>query len=231
MRLVLSYCTLLIFLTAVETFLSHSDEDKKIARKLADNLAIYGFDVFVAHDDIEIGDEWEETLKEKIKRCDLFLALLSKNFHKARFTDHEIGIATAFNKQIFPIRIDDVKPYGFMSKFQAKKISPNIDNNEIRNLAERLIKFTDEGKNVIDRVIEKLENANSFNEANYATEILFEYTNFTYKQVNKIAQAFLSNPQITGGWTARPSILDFLARNWESVDKEYQSRLKKYYSY
>jgi len=231
MKSVLSYFVHKIHLTAIDTFLSHSNEDKKIARRLADILAIYGFDVFVAHDDIEIGDEWEETLKEKIKNCELFLALLSKNFHEARFTDHEIGIATAFNKQVFPIRIDDTKPYGLMSKFQAKKISLKIDHDEIRNLAERLMKFTDEGKNVIDRVIEKLENAGSFKEANYATEILFEYTNFTYKQVNKIAKAFLYNPQISGGWTARPSCLDFLARNWESVDKEYQSRLQKYYRY
>ena len=218
-------------MTSVDTFLSHSNEDKIIARKLADNLAIYDFDVFVAHDDIEIGDEWEETLKEKIKTCDLFLVLLSINFHKARFTDHEVGIATAFNKQIFPVIIDDTKPYGFMSKFQAKKISQTIENNEIRMLVERLIKFTDERKNVVDRIIEKLQNADSFKVANYVTEILFEYTNFTYKQINKIATAFLSNPQINGGWTSRPSCLDFLARNWESVDREYQYRLKKYYDY
>ncbi len=106
MKSVLSYFVHKIHLTAIDTFLSHSNEDKKIARRLADILAIYGFDVFVAHDDIEIGDEWEETLKEKIKNCELVLALLSKNFHEARFTDHEIGIATAFNKQVFPIRID-----------------------------------------------------------------------------------------------------------------------------
>ena len=231
MKSILSYFVHLISLTTIDTFLSHSDEDKKIARKLANNLAIYGFDVFVAHDDIEIGDEWEETLIEKIKNCELFLALLSKNFHEARFTDHEIGIATAFNKQIFPIRIDDTKPYGFMSKFQAKKISLNINHDEIKNLAESLMKYTDEGKNVVDRVIEKLENAGSFSDANYAAEILFEYRNLTYKQINTIAKAFLSNHQISGGWTARPSCLDFLAKNWESVDKEYQSRLQKYYRY
>jgi TIR domain len=216
-------------LATIETFLSHSNKDKKIARKLADSLAVYGFDVFVAHDDIDIGDKWEEILKEEIKKCELFIVLLSKNFHEARFTDHEIGIATAFNKQILPIRIDDTKPYGFMSKFQAKKISPNIDHDEIRNLAECLIKFTDEKENILDRVIEKLECAGSFNEANYAAEILFEYTNFTYSQINKIAKAFLFNSQINGGWISRPSCLDFLARKWESIDKDYQSELKRYY--
>lgn len=213
----------------IETFLSHSTDDKRVARKISDALAVYGFRVFVAHDDIEIGDEWEEILKEKIKNCDLFLVLLSKNFHESRFTDHEVGIASAFNKQIFPIKVDDTKPYGFMSKFQAKKLSISIDHNEIRILAEHLMKFTDEGKNIIDRIIERLENSTSLSDANYTAEILFEYTNFTYEQINKIARAFLSNLHIRGGWTASPSCLDFLARNWESVNRECQSLLKKYY--
>ena len=77
-------------MTTIETFLSHSNKDKKIARKLADYLRIYGFEVFVAHDDIGIGDEWEEILKEKIKTCELFLVLLTKNFHESRYTDHEL---------------------------------------------------------------------------------------------------------------------------------------------
>jgi len=216
-------------LARIETFLSHSNKDKKIARRLADHLRIYGFDVFVAHDDIDIGDEWEEILKEKIKTCRLFLVLLSKNFHESRYTDHEIGIATAFNKQIFPIRLDHTKPYGFMSKFQAKKISPNVNHNETRNLAENLMRFINEGQNVVDRMIEKLEDINSLNDANYIVEILFENTNFTYKQINKIANAFLSNRQINMGWISRPSCLEFLAKNWESIDKEYQSKLEKYY--
>ena len=216
-------------MTTIDTFLSHADEDKKIARKFADQLSIYGYDVFVAHDDIEVGDEWEEILKERIRNCELFIALLSKNFRKARFTDHEIGIATALNKQIFPVSLDETKPYGFMSKFQSKKISSGINLDEIRNLAERLSQFTDEGKNVVDSLIEKLEVADSFIQANNVADLLFEYTSFTHTQINRIAQAFLSNDQIQGGFTSKPSCLDFLAKNWEEVDKEYQYKLRRWF--
>ena len=116
-----------------------------------------------------------------------------------------------------------------MSKFQAKKINSDVDHNETRNLAENLMRFINEGQNVVDRMIEKLEDVNSLNDANYIVEILFENTNFTYKQINKIANIFLSNRQINGGDISRPSCLEFLAKNWESIDKEYQSRLEKYY--
>ena len=216
---------------AIETFLSHSNKDKKIARIFADNLSVYGFKVFVAHDDIQLGEQWEETLKESIKNCELFLVLLSENFHPSRFTDQEIGIAIAFNKQIFPIRIDETKPYGFMSKFQAKKISIKIDHSQIKLLAQRLSSFTNERINVIDRIIDQLCHAESFNSANTISEILFEYTNFTHNQVNKIAQAFVSNSQVRGGWTARPACLDFLARNWDSISPELQYQLRKYFKF
>jgi len=213
----------------IDTFLSHADEDKKMARKFADRLSPYGFDVFVAHDDIKIGETWEDTLKEKIKNCELFIALLSVNFRKARFTDHEIGIATALNKQIFPVSLDETKPYGFMSKFQSKGISPHIDPFEIQNLAESLARFTDEGKDIIDNLIGRLESVESFNNANYVAELLFEYTNFTHPQINRIAEAFLSNDQIQGGWTAKPSCLEFLAKNWEYVKEEHKFRLQKWF--
>lgn len=214
---------------SIITFLSHADEDKKIARRLADELKQYGFAVFVAHDDIEIGDEWENALKSRITDSELFLALLSENFHKAHFTDHEIGIAVSLNKRIFPVRIDDTLPYGFMAKFQAKKISPEIDSEEIASLAQRLMSFTDEGKRIIDKLIDELANSSSFKDSNYVAKNLFDYTNFTGEQVNDIADAFLSNLQIRGAWTARPMCLEFLAKNWNLVTEDRKRKLEKYY--
>ncbi len=211
------------------TFLSHADEDKKIARKLADRLKIHGFDVFVAHDDLGIGDEWEGALKLKIFESELFLVLLSESFHKANFTDHEIGIATSLNKRIFPVRIDDTMPYGFMARFQAKKISPDIDPEEISGLAQRLMSFTDEGKKVIDKLIDDLANSGSFKDANHVAKNLFKYTDFTSEQVNNIAEAFLSNLQIRGAWTSGPMCLEFFAKNWASIDKDHKIKLGKYY--
>ena len=45
-----------------------------------------------------MGDEWEQTLKDQIEKRELFNALISDNFKQGNFTDHEIGIATAYNK-------------------------------------------------------------------------------------------------------------------------------------
>ena len=212
----------------ITTFLSHADEDKKIAGQLAKELSKYNFDVFVAHDDIVIGDDWENTLKTKIEKQDFFVALLSENFRKAHFTDHEVGFAAAVNKRIFPIRLDDVKPYGFMSKFQSsKKINSKIDPNEVLSLAHDMRSFTDEGQKIIDELIKKFHYADSFREANAIAAKLFDFT-ISPKQANDIAKAFLDNYQINGSWTARPSCLNFFVNNWNLVKSKYQNKLEPY---
>ena len=212
----------------VETFLSHADEDKIIARKLADALEIYGFRVFVAHDDIGIGEEWEKTLKDKIQQSELFLVLLSKNFHNAHFTDHEVGIASAYNKKIFPVRVDDTKPYGFMSRFQAQKISPEIIKDEVGSMTNRLITLTDEGKRLLEDKINDFCTANSFDDASTRSKHLFELFNFTPKQINKIADAYIRNDQIRRSWRANPRCLSFLEKNWSNLNEKNQSGLEEF---
>jgi len=86
----------------IMTFLSYAEEDKIIARNFANALTSYNFEVFVAHDDIPIGTDWDDKLKNEIYNRELFLVLLSDNFKTGSFTNHEVGIATAYNKRIFP---------------------------------------------------------------------------------------------------------------------------------
>lgn len=216
-------------MVVISTFLSHADEDKKIARRLADELSKHNFDVFVAHDDIGMGYEWEPTLKDEIKKRELFIALLSNNFRKANFTDHEIGIACAYNKQIFPIRLDETMPYGFMSKFQgSKKINSNIESDEIEILSHMLTSFINESQTAVDELIKKFRYATSFKEANATSRELYEFKNFTNKQINDITKIFLDNSEVRGSWTAGPSTLDFLSNNLKTIKPEYTYELSQY---
>jgi hypothetical protein len=52
---------------SIPVFLSHSIIDKKIAGKIKKKLSQYGVDVFLAHDDIEGGEEWKIALVSEIK--------------------------------------------------------------------------------------------------------------------------------------------------------------------
>ncbi len=134
----------------IEIFLSHADEDKKLAKRLAQILKKFGPKVFLAHDDIDAGENWEDILNEKIINCDIFLALLTDNFHNANYTDHEVGIAFGLKKPIVPVSIGKIDPYGFMSKIQTKKISEDFDEEEIGKLVKKMSLITKKGRAIID---------------------------------------------------------------------------------
>lgn len=212
----------------IEIFLSHANKDKKIAKKLADELSKYGLKVFVAHEDIEVGGKRESILFNKIKECDLFVALLSENFHSAQYTDHEVGIAYGLNKLVFPIRIDDTMPYGFMSKFQAKKISKEIDTNEITKVFFTMVAKSDKGAEMMNKIIEEFEDSNSYDRANYNASILSQYSEFSIEQLNRIAEAFLNNDQISGGFTSKPWCVSIIKENWKKLDKELRDILEQH---
>jgi TIR domain-containing protein len=216
-----------VITSPIEIFLSHANKDKKIAKKLADELNKYGLKIFVAHENIEVGAKWESILFNKIKECDLFVALISENFHNAQYTDHEVGIAYGLNKLIFPIRVDDTIPYGFMSKFQAKKISIEMEKDEITKLFFTMVSKSDKGTEMINKLIEEFEDSKSFDRANYNASILSQYSEFSSEQINRIAYAFLHNDQINGGFTSEPWCVEIIKENWRKLDKKLRDVLEE----
>ncbi len=208
-----------------DVFLSHAHADRIVARKLADELKKYDFDAFVAHDDIKLGDQWESALFDRIKKCDLFIALLSDNFHKAQYTDHEVGIAFGLEKTILPISIDDTMPYGFLTKVQAKKMSPEIDATQVSKIFKEFMSKTKTSSTDHD-LIYSLIYAESFIDANRAIKQLSMHTEFSDEDINIIAQGFIDNDQIRGSYAAAWCVR-ILKKNWNKIDKKLQAQLKE----
>lgn len=99
-------------------FFSYSTDDKTIVGKLKEQLEFMGFEVFLAHDDIEPNIEWQYDIIKNIKGCDTFIPLLTKSFRESAWTDQEIGMAVATDKFIVALQVD-FPPYGFLGKNQA----------------------------------------------------------------------------------------------------------------
>lgn len=212
----------------ITIFLSHADEDRVIARKIANEMKKHSVNVFVAHDDIEVGtSDWEIVLKDNIIQCDTFVVLLTENFHKAQYTDHEVGIAYALKKRIFPIRFDSTEVYGFLTKIQAKKISPEIDSNEIESLVNTMVAHSDEGRRNTDNLIEDLRTAGSFDDANAISYVLFEKSKLLPEQINNIARAYLENRQVKEAmFGCRHRCLECFTKNWSILKQEYKDQLR-----
>ena len=210
----------------LEVFLSHADEDKKIARQIADEMIKHGVNVFVAHDDIEPGANWKSVLTEKINQCDVFLILLTKNFHPAEWTEQEVGIAHAFKKRMVPVRFDNTVTTGFMTDYQATQISYPINPDEMKNLVDIIIAYSDEVQRQINEMIDQLRVAGSFSDANSYARILFKNKKFTTEQINRLADAYLSNYEIQQGYVAGPKCQELFANNWSKIEQKYKDALE-----
>ncbi|MEX2193010.1 MAG: toll/interleukin-1 receptor domain-containing protein [Nitrosarchaeum sp.] len=92
-------------------FISYSVRDSETAKRLQQYLAqIQGTSVFLSESSIIIG-QLSEALITKIKECDLFIVLYSKNSQNSNYVQQEIGVAKGNNKIIIPILLDiEVKP-------------------------------------------------------------------------------------------------------------------------
>jgi len=118
-------------------FLSYADEDKVLAGEIKRELEKNGgFDVFLAHETIQISKEWKQEIFKKIKESTYFIALRTKNFKGKPTPEQECGMALAYDKKIVVLKIDtEDKEHGFLQFYQRMEF--NI--NDIENDCEKLI--------------------------------------------------------------------------------------------
>jgi TIR domain-containing protein len=124
-------------ITTITVFISHAEKEKRVASRIKSGHAPK-FKVFLAHDDINGGEERIRVLYDKIQECDVFLILLSKDYHLASFTDQETGIAYSMNKPMIPVSIDGTKPYRFMTRYQSSVLT-NLTPEEVEKVPNLII--------------------------------------------------------------------------------------------
>ena len=184
------YSLLDIKVDRITAFISYSSQEKKLAGRLKVFLQSYcGFEVFLAHDDIPGGIEWEKEIFNSIKENDFFVPLISEAFRQSEYADQEIGIAVCLNKKIIPIKLESINPYGFINKYQALQYKilpvtyykPDPDNMNELGLAIGKIGLAYEKTSEIyvktrASIIYAFCNSSSFNATNAAIQLLLTYT-------------------------------------------------------
>ncbi len=98
-------------------FLSHTHEHKVEMAALKMALLPYGIAAFVAHEDIEPTEEWEEVIEFGLDTCDALLAYLTPGFIESKWCDQEVGVCIGKGKVIIPVRME-ADPHGFLGKYQ-----------------------------------------------------------------------------------------------------------------
>ena len=107
----------------VRLFISHRDEHKAKANKLAAALEGYGISSCVAHDSIQPMSIWQTEILKGLESMEVMLAFITDEFRDSVWTNQEIGFSLGRNIPIIPLKLQGQDPSGFIDKQQALKWS------------------------------------------------------------------------------------------------------------
>jgi hypothetical protein len=152
---------------ALLVFISYSHKDRKLAGLIKSGLEAFGFNVFLAHEDLTPSADWQDTILRKLKACHIFLAVLTKHFHLSSWTDQEVGAAVILRKCIVPLKVGN-DPYGFMGKFQAQRISSRSESSIEKycwSVVLSLYEHKRLGYDIQDALVERFVDSRSYAES------------------------------------------------------------------
>jgi hypothetical protein len=91
-------------------FISHSSDDSNAGMRLAGQIEAIGIPCWIAPRDVPFGAHWGGAIVDAIETCKVFVILLSANANKSVHVENELVCAANYKKEIFPLRIENVKP-------------------------------------------------------------------------------------------------------------------------
>ena len=210
----------------VTAFISYSHEDRKYGGQAKSVLAEVDIQAFLAHDDLHVSDEWRERIIQELKRCELFVPLLSANFLASKWAPQEVGfIASRPEVAIAPISLDGTTPFGFMSHVQSRKITMDGITREllVEPLARRI------PRKILPGLIRAASNAGSFRSAEALMAPLVEYFPiFTASEAQAMAEGSVRNGQI---WSAALCRTEYLPQFLEQQAKNISPKTLRVLKY
>ncbi|MDQ3019059.1 MAG: toll/interleukin-1 receptor domain-containing protein [Bacteroidota bacterium] len=177
-------------------FISHSVQNKKIAKDFKDEMYNYGISAFVAHEDINPNKEWLNVIETSLISCDGILAILNDDFKKSFWCDQEIGFAYGQNKIIVPVNFG-LNPYGFINKFQALMSNKKSILDITHDVLKILISNPKSSISASRGLVNSFCNSRSYKDANEKSVLLQNLVELDEKMIEDIVEAVKNNNQIS----------------------------------
>jgi len=137
-------------------FISYSRKDQDYVNKLVEALAKQELPWWVDNK-IDYGDKWTREIKENIKKCQVFLLVMSPSSEESDWVQRELTFAQHLKKPIFPLLLDgeiwfqvidiqttgvlggELPPASFFNKIRSK-----LNNKTVQLTAEEWFNLGDE---------------------------------------------------------------------------------------
>jgi hypothetical protein len=190
----------------MRAFISYAHEDRVVAGQAKAVLSEVGAHAFLAHEDLEVSDEWRDRIVEELHTCDVLIALLSKSFEASRWAPQEVGFLAIARPDVViaPMSIDGTRSFGFFGHRQSPRI-PQAGLSRDFLLVPIARRFP---RDILPGLITIAGRAGSFRDAEAKMKPLVEFfKTFTTDEVEALARASISNGQI---WCAKDCRTDYL---------------------
>ena len=186
-------------------FISYSVEDKEWGGRIKSCLENIGVKSFLAHEDLQVSEEWRESIIEALGKVDIFITVLSKNFKSSDWCSQEIGyIASRPDVTIIPLSIDGTTPYGFISKLQGKHVKRI---SQLDDIIEEVF-FRKHPREMIPAQIQRVKKATNFRGAESVVAPLNpHYDKFTDEEIDDFIEAVVGNGQVWDASMCRSTYL------------------------
>lgn len=193
----------------MDTFISYASDYKRTAGRIKEYLDQYGFNCFLAHEDIPPQTVWPAEILRELKRCDLFLPLLTSGFMESFFCQQETGFAYCRKIDILPVMISKA-PMGMIADLQAVKFSKKDFDSSCWKIVKHIAKRPSLSKPILDALTAWFGESDTYDTAaERAKKILTEF-DFSPRQVKRIRRHIKTNSQIHQTKEARDSIFKFI---------------------
>ena len=195
----------------VRAFVSYAHVDRLTAAQTKQVLDAAGFSTFLAHEDLEVSDEWRACLEQELRRCLLFVPLYSENYVASVWGTQESGfIASRLHEVVIaPLSLDGTRSNGFLSHVQSPTIGQNGVTREL--LVEPLTsRFP---RTILPEAIARVARAGDFRAAERLMKPLVRFFPlFTAEEAEALAQGAIQNGQVWSAALCRDEYLpEFLA--------------------
>jgi hypothetical protein len=209
----------------LRAFISYSHEDRDYGGQAKAVLTGVGISAFLAHEDLEVSDQWRERILEELRRCDLFVPLLSANFLASRWAPQEAGFIVSRPEVIIaPLSIDGTIPFGFLSHLQSGRIPRQGITREVLivPLARRA------PRQILPVLTEELGRARSFRIAEARMSPLVPlFPLLTRAEAEALAQVSIDNGDIWSAALCRKEYLpEFIRVQGVNLDPETLKALR-----
>lgn len=204
----------------MDTFISYSSDIKRTAGRIKDYLDTYGFNCFLAHEDILPQTVWPAEILKALEKCNLFLPLLTPAFTTSFFCQQETGFAHCRKVEILPVMISKA-PMGMIANIQAVRFNKKEFEKSCWKIVEHVAKNTSLSEPILDALIKEFGESECYDDACERTEKLLNKFSFTQRQIRKIKKHIENNSQINETKKVREEIFKFMKKHPSIFDDEF----------